>query len=339
VTASHVADPALRERARGVIDAALVWDNHACLPLRPADTGFLPQLQRCRAAGVDVVSVNVGFGPSDLPACIRNLAAFRRYLAGHPDEYVLVRSVADVDRARTSGRLAVTFDIEGMVPLDQGDHGLIAVFQELGVRWMLVAYNRNNAAGGGCHDDDCGLTAHGRAVIAEMKRVGVVVCCSHTGHRTAREVMDCADNPVIFSHSNPSAMTAHARNVPDDLIRACAATGGVVGINGVSFFIGTDADPAAAVARHIDHVAQCVGVEHVGISLDYVYDQAELLDALRTMRDTFPDPSAYAGAPRMLPPEGLVDVVAELCVRGYGDPELAAILGGNWRRVAEQVWR
>ncbi|MGH8596494.1 MAG: dipeptidase, partial [Gammaproteobacteria bacterium] len=188
---------ATKDQARRLIGGSLLWDNHACMPLRPGDMSFLPQLDRCRDAGVDVVSLNIGFGPQSLDEHRRTLASFRRWISMREDQYLLVRSVADIDRAREQGKIAIVFDIEGMGPLDDGDHGLVQMFYDLGVRWMLIAYNKNSAAGGGCYNDDSGLSPHGRSLLAEMKRVGMVVCCSHTGHRTAMEVMAAADNPVI----------------------------------------------------------------------------------------------------------------------------------------------
>ena len=333
------ADIDLRASAEAFLRDHLVWDNHACMPMRPGDDTFLPELDRFRAAGADVVSLNIGFGPYSLDHHLRMAASFRRWIALHPDRYQLIDTVADIDAARAAGRLAITFDVEGMAPLDEGDHGLVQLLRDVGVRWMLVAYNRNNAAGGGCHDDDAGLTDHGRAVLAEMKRVGMVACCSHTGHRTVREVMDAADNPVIFSHSNPLALTTHPRNIPDELIRACAATGGVVGVSGIGFFLGTNEDQPAAVARAIDHVVQLVGVDHVGIGLDYVFDQVELAHELETKRHTFPDPEFYAGPLVMAGPESLSGIAAALIARGYGREDLVKVFGGNWRRVAEAVWK
>jgi membrane dipeptidase len=333
----------LLQDARNLLAETLVWDNHACMPLRPDDQSFLDQLQRVHQADVNVVSLNVGFGPQELDAHVRMLASFRQWLADHADRYELARSVADIDRARAEGKLAVFFDIEGMVPLDGGDHGLVALFRELGVGWMLIAYNRNNAAGGGCLDEDCGLTGHGRRVLAEMKRVGMIVCCSHTGHDTVREVMEVADNPVIFSHSNASAVYAHPRNIPDDLIRRCAATGGVVGINGLGDFLGPFAegqewDPVDDMVRHIDHIVQMVGPEHVGLGLDYVFDQQELADYLKNMKSTFGDqPMSFSN--RFAPAETFLPLTARLMQMGYAHKDLQNILGGNWYRVARQVWR
>ena len=111
----------------------------------------------------------------------------------------------------------------------------------------LVAYNSNNLAGGGCQDDDCGLTSFGRRIIDEMADCGMIVCCSHAGYRTAREVIDCSANPVIFSHSNPRALRDHARKIPDALMRSCAARGWVIGINGIDLFL----DENRPMSRHI----------------------------------------------------------------------------------------
>ena len=203
---------------------------------------------------------------------------------------------------------------------------------------MLIAYNRNNAAGGGCYDEDPGLSAHGRRILAEMQRVGMLVCCSHTGHRTALDVMANAGNPVIFSHSNPSAVHAHTRNIGDELITACAATGGVIGINGIGPFLGDNDDRPETLVRHIDHVVGLVGSDHVGIGLDYVFDEAELLAYLQSMRETFPGDAAFTEPPRMVAPEALDVITAGLCRLGYTDDDIRKILGENWLRVATQVW-
>ncbi|MBK9967475.1 MAG: MFS transporter, partial [Holophagales bacterium] len=246
--------PAETRNASALLRDGLVWDNHGCMPVgRPHDTSFLPQLRRYRSAGVDAVMLNVGFGDMGVEEHLRTLADMRHWLKARPDEYVLIGTADDVERARATGRLAVGFDIEGANAIaDQPS--LIETYYDLGVRWMLLAYNRNNRVGGGCQDEDTGLTAYGREVIAEMERVGMQVCCSHTGYRTVRDVFEVVTKPVIFSHSNARAVHAHPRNVPDDLIRACAATGGVVGLNGLSVFLGPGEDLVETFVRHVEHV-------------------------------------------------------------------------------------
>jgi membrane dipeptidase len=87
------------------------------------------------------------------------------------------------------GKLAITFDIEGMNALN-GQLDLVQHYYEIGVRQMIIAYNRNNLAGSGCHDEDTGLTVFGRQVMEEMNQVDMVIDCSHTGYRTTMEVME-----------------------------------------------------------------------------------------------------------------------------------------------------
>jgi membrane dipeptidase len=324
--------------ATAIISNAFVWDNHGCMPVGPPyGTEYLPELHRYRDAGVDVVSLNVGFGEMDTADHFQTLASIRRWVSMQ-DDCMLISTPADVETARQTGRLGICFDIEGANAIaDQLP--LIGAYHHLGVRWMLIAYNRNNQAGGGCQDEDTGLTSFGREVVREMERVGMVVCCSHTGYRTAADVLGMATKPVIFSHSNALALVPHPRNIPDDLIRACAQSGGVVGVNGIGLFLGpAGEDQAELVARHIDHMVQLVGPRHVGLGLDFVFDTAELEAHLKKMRATFPADLGYDAAISMVPPERLVDVVMCLLRRGYYQADLEAILGGNFLRVAHEAW-
>jgi membrane dipeptidase len=202
---------------------------------------------------------------------------------------------------------------------------------------MALAYNRSNRVGGGCQEVDAGLTDFGRAVVREMERVGVVVCLSHTGHRTAREVLSLAEQPVIFSHSNCAALHEHPRNIPDELIRACAATGGVVGLNGVGIFLGANDIASETYARHVDHVVQLVGPQHASIALDYVFDRQELDDYLDKMKHTFPPGLGYELGGRFVAPEQLTEIVSILLGWGYHEADVASILGGNILRLMQQV--
>jgi membrane dipeptidase len=220
-----------------LLHSTVVWDNHGCMPLRPDDS-FLPQLERYRKAGVTVASLNVGFARIPWTEHLRVLSFMRQWIARRPESYRLIGTVEDVQRCRREGKLGIVFDVEGMCPVED-NLSLVQTFYELGVRWMLIAYNHNNAAGGGCLEQaDPGLSATGRAIIDEMERVGMVLCVSHTGARTAAEALEYARQPVIFSHSNPAGETPQPRNISDDLIRACARTGGVVGLSGIGAFLG-----------------------------------------------------------------------------------------------------
>lgn len=325
-------------RAQELLARHLVWDNHACMPLRPGDERFLPQLERHRAIGADVVIVNVGFGQHSIEEHVRMLASLRDWFARHADRYRLIGTVDDIALARSEGKLAIGFDIEGARAVDD-QLSLVQLYYDLGVRWMLLAYNQNNLAGGGCQDEDAGLSDFGRRLLQEMASVGMLACCSHTGYRTAREAIDASPTPVIFSHSNPRALRDHPRNIPDDLIRACAARGGVIGINGIGIFLGDNDASSAALARHVQYVADLVGVEHVGLGLDYTFDKEEVDDYVLAHPEIFPPHLGYGAGMRMVEPEQLPELADILLARGFSDEQLAAVLGGNWMRLARQVWR
>lgn len=323
---------ALHQRGR------VVWDNHACAPLRPGDTDFLPVLERYRDAGFTTVSLNVGFALDPAEQQFAMLKTFRDWVSERPNQYALISSVDDVRRSAADGRLGVLFDIEGMALLE-GQLELMPELYAQGVRWMSITYNQNNAVGGGCQDEDGGLTAFGREVLTEAKRVGMVVCCSHTGHRTCRDVMEATENPIIFSHSNASALHKHPRNISDDLIVSCARTGGVVGVNGIGLFLGANDNRTETYVRHLDHMVQLVGPAHVAIALDYVFDASELDQYLAKNPQLFPASEGYAAGLRMVAPEQLPEVCDALVKLGYSDADLELVLGGSLLRVAEEVWR
>jgi membrane dipeptidase len=308
------------------------------MPVRPHDESFLPQLERYRAAGVNTVALNVGYGEQRIEDHVRMIAHFRRWLMEREDDYVLVGTTDDIERARRQGKLAVMFDIEGMNAVSD-QVSLVQLYYDLGVRWMLVAYNWANRAGSGCQEaDDAGLTAYGRRLLDEMARVGMVACCSHTGHRTTMDVMAYSGRPVIFSHSNARSVHDHPRNVRDEALRACAATGGVVGINGIGLFLASEGDLVEAFVRHVDYVVQLIGPDHVGLGLDYVFDQKELDDAVSDPT-AFPPELGYAAGIQMVPPESIAEIVERLLTLGYSNENIRAILGANLLRVAKQVWR
>lgn len=313
---------------------ALVWDNHGCLPLRP-DREFLPELYRYKRAGVDVVSVNVTF---DMMAPGHGVAIarfFSEWIETRPDMYV-AKTVSDLTAPHNADRLAVVFDIEGARAVEH-DLAVLDEYAGLAVRTISAAYNLSNRIGGGCLDADEGLTGLGREFVRRTERAGMVVCCSHTGYRTSRDIIEMSTNPVVFSHSNPLAMWDHPRNIPDDLIRLCAQSGGVVGINGVDIFLGTNGLLVDTLVKHVKYVADLVGVEHVGIALDYSFDSTELEDFFVANREMFPS-DAYGDTLDYVEPEAIPAIADELSRSGFARQEIDRVMGLNWLRVAEQVW-
>lgn len=327
----------ISEKAAALHRSALVWDNHVCLPMDPDDRKHILDMERFAKAGCNVATINAGYGDVSLDTHIALLAHFRDWIGAHSGDYVLAGSVSEILAAQTEGKMAVLFNVEGAGVLE-GDLRLIERFYQLGVRWMLVAYNEANEIGGGCLEEDTGLTGLGREWVAEMERVGMTICCSHTGHGTALEVMAMATKPVILSHSNPLALHDHPRNVPDEVIRACANTGGVIGINGINIFHRNHHTDTGTLARAIEYVADLVGLRHVGIALDFVFNEDEFDDYVETRKGTYPKDWSYDEKISYAQPEQLPEITGALVERGYSGADIQGILGKNWLRVAEACW-
>lgn len=326
-----------RQSCPALPPTAIVWDNHACMPLRPDDHSYLPQLERVHESGVDVITLNVGFGDQGPDEHFKMLASLRTWLQDRQDRYLLVSNAQDLKQAKAQGQLAISFDIEGMNALG-GQANLVEAYYAFGVRWMLVAYNLSNLAGGGCLDDDHGLTSFGREVLAEMNRVGMVPCGTHTGYRTARELIDASATPVIFSHSNPRAVWDHPRNIPDDLMIACASRGGVIGINGIGIFLGNNDSRVETLIRHLDYSLSLVGENHVGIALDYVFDDEEVAQFAKANPTMFPPAAGFGDGMAMIAPWQIGEIAEALVRLGASESTLVKVLGGNHIRIAEQVW-
>jgi len=323
----------IQEQIQRIHQQSLVWDTHACFPLKP--NADLEQLKRYRDSGVNFVSINIGMDMDSFENILQVLAGYRHYIRSHPEEYILALSVDDILKSKESGKLAIAFDLEGSEPL-LGNINLVSLFYDLGVRQMLLAYNKDNRASGGCVEGEWGLTHYGREVVREMNRVGMVVDASHMGYRATMDVFETSKDPVIFSHSNPSGLRSHVRNITDEQIRACAETGGVIGINGVGDFLG--GTQSEKVIEHIEYVMNLVGPEHVGIGLDYVVDKQELMGYVIGHPDIFP-PDKMQDLMSFAEPEQFPEFTEILYQKGYGEQIISGILGGNFLRVAKAVWK
>jgi membrane dipeptidase len=336
MTEREATDWGISARAAALHRDALVWDDHGGFAFTTA--AALEGLQRWRGSGIDYLSINVGYDVTPWTLAVEAVSQYRGWIRAHDDAVLQVAGVEDVHRARREGKLAVTFDLEGMDALN-GDPGMVEVYYRLGVRQMLFAYNRNNAAGGGCHDEDRGLTPFGREVIREMNRVGMLVDGSHCGHRTTMEAMEASAAPVIFSHSNARRLCDHERNIRDDQIRACAATGGVIAVTGVGRFLGPRGPVVEHLVEHIDYMVELVGPEHVGFGMDSVLEATAPGQPFRRSRAYWPEAQYPDTGSGYVAPEAVPRLTQALLDRGYGEGHVRGILGENFLRVAARVWK
>ncbi len=326
------------DRARSLLRGAIACDLHSC-PTYDPGSSQISELIRYRDAGVKCVHVNIGDSDLALADVIALVAVFRAHVHGTPADYALISSVDDITRAAAERKLAICFDLEGAQALET-NLTLVELFRDFGVRWMALVYNTRNLAGGGCHDDvDEGLTPFGRELLAELDRVGIIKDCSHAGDHTAREILEFSEKPAIFSHSNARALVDHPRNIPDELIRACAARGGVIGVNGIGTFLGDNAASTAAIVRHLDYIAELVGAQHAAIALDCVFDLENLNLRMTAAPGIWPKAAGYNAGRKIAQPEQWPEIVESLLDLGYADEDVRGIIGGNYLRVARAVWK
>lgn len=342
-------DNALQD-AKHVLSESLVWDCHACMPLLPNYS--CDALEAHWRAGVTHVSVNVGMDFNPIETIMQVIASFSAQITARSDCFVLAKTLADVDRAHSLGLMAVTFDLEGsMMLFDRPE--MVPLFHTLGVRQMHLAYNRNNSVGGGCFGEDIPLTSVGHSMVRAINESGILLDGSHMGHRTTLDMMACTTAPMIFSHTNVKSLHDHPRCISDQQIDRCAGTGGVIGLCGVNRFMGCQDPTAEQMFRQIDYVASRVGIAHVGLGIDWMYDLT--LDDNPPGLDRgywWPTPKAvsegvvsdpYAlqtqGPMKVFHPSQLPELVKVMRHNGYSNGDIRAVLGGNFYRVAGHVWQ
>ena len=329
--------PVVSDAARALTRETLVWDN--TLPWGPGYADEDVTLPRFHAAGVDLISLTVMGPEAGLDGTIRHIAEVRAHIEARADRLALCGSAAEVEAARAAGKLGLVFNLQETAMLE-GRLEMVQLFYDLGVRHMLLAYNARNAVGDGCAErTDGGLSRWGLRVVAEMGRVGMWVDGTHTGYRTTMEAMEVHPGPFIFSHCNAHALYPHYRNIRDDQIRACAASGGVIGVNGLGEFLDDDDATSASIFRNLDHMVQLVGAHHVGLGLDHVRDAPRFWSWVRANPHAWPPAPKPRTGSAFAQPEQVAELTELMLRAGYGEEAVRGILGGNWLRLVREVWR
>ena len=253
--------------------------------------------------------------------CIDLLEAVRREAEIHADRLHIVLDRQDIEHVKNTGKIGILLSIEGGEPLE-GSLSALHAFYRLGVRALGLTWNGRNELADGVGEGETGggLTAFGRQVVREMNRLGMIVDVSHLAEAGFWHVIELSDQPIIASHSNARAVCDHRRNLTDDQIRALAERGGVMGMNFCPEFVRADG-PATLedVVRHIDHIVQLVGPDHVGLGSDF--------DGIDSTPIGLEDASRFPA------------ITEALLARGYDEVSVQKILGGNFLRVFQSVLR
>lgn len=271
----------------------------------------------------------------------------------HQDLLIVADGIDDIHRAHQEGKVAWIPSIEGAAMIEN-ELDRIEVLYGFGVRLLGITYSEANALGSGLKEPrDAGLTTFGRKAVERMNKVGMLIDCSHCGDQTTLDVIETSTKPIMLSHIGARALWDSRRLAPDEVIKACADAGGVIGIEAAPHTTITRDQPRHSLESYMEHfeyIADLVGVDHVSFGPDTVYGDhvglhrtyaarlslAESRSAKASKGPGYPEVEYVAGIEN--PTEGSHNILRWLVKHGYSDGDIAKVMGGNALRVLEEVW-
>lgn len=270
----------------------------------------------------------------------------------HQDFVIPCLRVDDVHRAHREGKVAWVATMEGAAMIEH-DLDRIDILHGFGLRSLGVTYSESNALGNGLKEDrDAGLTKFGRRAVERMNKVGLLIDASHCGDQTALDTAEVSEKPIVLSHVGAQSLWNIPRLVPDRLMEAVAAKGGVIGIEAAPHTTLTQRNPVHTLEsfmEHFEYVKALVGIDHVGFGPDTVYGDhvglhhtyvaaLSLKDSKRSKdpNQTFDEVEYVEGLEN--PTEGSTNIVRWLVRAGYSDEDIEKVMGGNALRVMEEAW-
>ena len=337
-------------RAVRVVERSLVIDMLAPLKIdfRPeAYAGRISDADEAafRASGITGFHNSIGTGgPAAFEQTLEFIAGWEGFVGRNDHLFSLVGTEADIDRAKSQRKAAVIMGLQNSEHFRTPED--VKRFYQLGQRCSQLTYNSQNMLGSGSTERvDGGISDFGVQIVKAMNDVGMLVDVSHCGDRTTLDAIELSPKPIAITHSNCRALNNHPRLKTDEAIRKLGAKGGVMGITGVRMFL-RDRDPTTVenVVDHIDYAVKLAGIEHVGVGTDSDLNGYEDMpaDQLKQLRDSYK--ASYAFRDKIDTdgfdhPRKIFDLTEALIRRGYSDENIAAVLGGNFRRLLAATWK
>jgi membrane dipeptidase len=285
--------------------------------------------QRLKNSGITIFHPAVGFTEGDVySSSLHDIEGLNEFISTHPGEFLRVDGAADFERAKTLGQIGIVVGQQNSKHFRTVDD--VDNFYRMGQRVSQLTYTQNRLGGGSSDAVDIGLTPFGAQVVERMNAIGMAVDISHCGDRTTLDAIEASKKPVLITHSNCRALVpSSARCKTDEAIQKTAATGGVIGVTMVRYFVHSGATATIEdVLNHIDHVVALVGVEHVGLGSDVDLDGRDLHPNAGRKNDL--DGINYA--------RKVFDLTEGLLRRNYSQRQIELILGGNFQRALSDIW-
>jgi membrane dipeptidase len=316
---------------------------------------------RIRQAGLTAINFTVTMPMEEMGPSIMRVKEYREIAKRDPMVEIPL-TAADIERCKARGTLAAIIGTQNTCHFSN-DLALIEVFYLLGQRVCQLTYNERNYVGDGYMEPaNDALSFFGRQVVAELNNLGMLVDLSHVGERSAIDAAKRSTRPVAITHTGLKKFVDTPRNVNDDVVRAVADTGGVIGLT--SFAVlnwrGGDRRPSIDdLLESIEYVINLVGIDHVGIGTDHVAQPGNYPQWVRDHASAKYGPylperaSRAAGLAKTLEGvqleqeeqldgfRGMQDlprITHALLERGYSEQDVQKVMGGNFMRLFREVW-
>ncbi len=352
-------------RASQLLDQSLVISLHDHPVRFPADMSETPAYNRTgrqhtafaglAASGMTVVFDNM----MDGTACVTGHAPWRwddvvtdlgmrQADIAHQADVAVVRCVADIEQAHRQGAVGIVFGLEAATPIEN-EIDRLDVLYGLGLRQIGIAYSDSNSLGSGLSERvDGGLTSLGHRAVRRMNQLGLAVDVSHSSDRTSLDACRASTTPVLMTHAGARAVWDIPRMKPDDVLRAIADTGGVIGMSAAPHTTVSAAHPRHSIDSVMDHLGYCidlVGIEHVAFGPDTLYGDhvglhtvfADLLNLGGATAGPAYERVAYVDGLEN-PTENFANICGWLVQHGFSDDEIRAVVGGNVLRALRGIW-
>lgn len=266
----------------------------------------------------------------------------------HQEMVVLCTTTEQIVKAKAEGRIAFIVSIEGAAMIEN-ELDRLDVLYGLGVRCIGIAYSEANALGSGLKEPrDGGLTTFGRKAVERMNKLGLAIDISHSGDVTSMDTIEVSSKPVFITHAGARALWDSRRLKPDEVIKACAAKGGVIGIEAAPHTTISHKNPRHSIESFMEHFEYCVdlvGIDHVAFGPDVLFGDhvglhTTLTEALSigASRGALEYPKVEFVDGLENPAEAFPNIVRWLVKHGYSDEDIGKAVGGNVMRVLKETW-
>jgi len=334
-------------KARALYGRAIVFDANCGPPLQEKLPLPKEMLDIVRNSGVTAVKTSLAGTDADFADTVEEIAFFQRLVEAHPDVFLQVREADDFARAKREKKLGILFSFES-ADMFEGKVERISLFRNLGVRVMQLSYNKTSPwASGVMADPPTGLTELGRKAVAEMNAQGVAIDISHANEATSKDVLALSKMPALITHGGAKAVHEHPRNKSDEILKAVADRGGVIGIYDLPYLTASPKQPALDdYMAHMTHVLNVCGEDHVGVGSDSSLNAWDMSPEDFKKMEDYRHKTGVAAPEEDRPMyvEGLntprrIEVIADaLLKRGYSASVAEKVIGRNFVDALTRIW-